>query len=128
MIHDPLADLKSRFVYTRDKRDGWTLLSAPTGPLHGDCEDWAYTALWLCAGKSWWRFWWMICTFQAVVWWTKFHGTGEPHVMLWVPGRGWTDSYYPDWSPAPRHPKKWPYLAPVLALVLLIKSKRKQNV
>ena len=98
---DPLTDLRARYVYTRDKRDRWTLLSAPTGPLRGDCEDWAYTALWLCAGGSWRRFWGMIWRREAELWWTKFHGTGEAHVMLFVRGRGWTDSYYQEWADAP---------------------------
>ena len=118
---NPLTDLHTRYVYVRDLNDRWTLLDKPTGPLMGDCEDWAYTVLWLCAGKSWGRFWWLVCTFQAVLWWTKFHGTGGPHVMLWVRGKGWTDSYYREWSATPKHPKKRPYVAPWLALVLLFK-------
>ena len=125
---DPLADLQARFVWTRDKRDRWTLLDAPTGPLCGDCEDWSYTALWLCAGKSWGRFWWLVCMFQAWFWLTRVHGTGELHFMLWVRGRGWTDNIHPEWSAKPHHPRMVPYLPPLLAFVLLIKSKRKQNV
>ena len=128
MIHDPLTDLQSRYVYTRDTRDRWTLLSAPTGPLHGDCEDWAYTALWLCAAQSWRRFWGMIWRREASLWWTRFHGTGGPHVMLFVRGRGWTDSYYPGWSDHPKHPELRRYGVIKLALTLILKRERKQNV
>ena len=117
-----LSDLRARYVYTADKADRWTLLDAPEGPLRGDCEDYALTALWICAGRSWWRLWWLVLTCQAMLWWTKFHGDGEPHVMLWVRGHGWTDSYYRDWSAKPHHPKRWPYAAPLLALVLIFKS------
>lgn len=34
----------------------------------------------------WTRFWWMVLRGQAVLWWTKFHGTGEPHVVGAGPG------------------------------------------
>ena len=116
-----LDDLHRRHEYTRDRRDRWTLLTAPEGPLKGDCEDWAYTVLWLCAGGSWRRFWTMILTREADLWWTKFHGTGEPHVMLWVKDRGWTDSYYREWSVAAKHPPLRRYGPVKLALTLLLK-------
>lgn len=121
MLDESLDDLRARYVYTRDKKDHWSLLNNPEGPLRGDCEDWAYTVLWICAGGSWLRFWWLVLTCQAMPWWCKFHGNGEPHVMLWVKGRGWTDSYYREWSDTPQHPKKIPYIAPILALTLLLK-------
>ena len=121
MPDDPIADLRARYVYTRDDRDRWTLLTAPGGPLRADCEDWAYTVLWLAAGKSWLRFWTMILRGEADLWWTKFHGTGEPHVMLWVHDRGWTDSYYREWSPVAMHPPMKRYGAVKLAATLLLK-------
>lgn len=117
-----LADLHARFVWTRDKRDRWTLLDAPKGPLRGDCEDFAYTTLWLLSGKSWARFWWLVCTFQAVFWFTRVHGKGEKHVMLWVRGKGFTGSLHPEWSAKPHHPRMVPYIAPILAFVLLVKQ------
>jgi hypothetical protein len=79
-IEADIADLHARFVYTRDPgRDRWTRLDAALGPLRGDCEDWAYTMLWRIAGRSWRRFWWLVLSRRAQLWWTKFHGTGEPH-------------------------------------------------
>ena len=121
MKNDPLTDLRARYVYTRETRDKWTLLNAPDGPLQGDCEDWAYTMLWICAGGSWLTFWKMLLLQDAELWWTKFHGNGEPHVMLWVRGKGWTDSYYKDWSIVEKHPKLKRYSALSLPLVLLLK-------
>lgn len=119
MLDDPIADLRARFIWTADKRDHWTLLDAPTGPLRGDCEDYALTALWLCAGRSWGRLWWMICTFQAMLWWTRFNGGG--HIILWVRGRGWTDSAYRGWSKWAVHRLWFPYLVPILILALTLK-------
>jgi hypothetical protein len=117
---NPITDLIARFSYTADKRDRWTLLDAPTGPLRGDCEDYSLTALWICAGRSWLRLWWLVATFQAMIWLTRT-ASGQMHVMLWVRGRGWTDNIYPQWSSKCRHPKIAPYLAPLLAVVLLAK-------
>lgn len=118
---NPITDLIERFSYTADKRDRWTLLDAPSGPLYGDCEDYSLTALWLCAGKSWLRLWWLVITFQAMFWLTRTPRTGELHMMLWVRGRGWTDNIYPEWSTTPHHPRLFPYVAPLLLFVLLIK-------
>lgn len=119
---EDVADLTLRYVYTRDPgRDRWTRLDAALGPLQGDCEDWAYTMLWRLAGRSWPRFWGLVLTRRAELWWTKFHGTGEPHVMLWVEGYGWTDSVHRDWSEGPQHPKIKRYSAGLLAATLLIK-------
>jgi hypothetical protein len=55
-----IDDLATRFVWTRDRVDGWRILTAPTGPLRGDCDDFAATALWLAEGKSMLRFWWAL--------------------------------------------------------------------
>ena len=120
-MDDPIADLRLRFVYRAETRDRWTLLTAPTGPLTGDCDDYALTALWLCAGRSWWRLWWLVISCQAMLWLTRVHGTGDLHIMAWVRGRGWTDNVHPDWSQTPHHPRWVPYLAPFMALALLLK-------
>lgn len=122
--HDQLAaiaDLQKRYVYTRDQADRWTLLTAPEGPLAGDCEDYAYSIAWLVAGRSWRRFWAMIWRREIELWWTKFHGTGEAHVMVWIKGLGWSDSYYQRWSDAPRHPALRRYGLLRLARTLLLK-------
>ena len=119
--YDDLEDLAARYVYTRDTRDRWTLLTAASGPLEGDCEDWAYSVLWRVAGRSWRRFWAMVLRGEAMLWWTRFHGTGEAHVMLWVADRGWTDSYHRAWSPVAMHPPLKPYGPVKLALTLRVK-------
>lgn len=119
---DHLTRFRRRFRYVRDPwRDRWTLLTAPDGLLEGDCEDYAYTALWIMARGSRKRFWQMLWDRDAELWWTKFHGDGQPHVMLWVKGWGWTDSAYPEWSAEPRHPPMRRYSVPRLMLTLLLK-------
>lgn len=116
---DPTTDFKQRFRYQTDSRDRWTLLNG-LGPVKGDCEDFAYTILWFMSGNSWVKFWWLILTCQAMFWWTKT-GSGAGHVMLWMRGYGWIDCNHPDWSAQPHYPKIFPYIAPVLALVFIIK-------
>lgn len=119
---DPLAAFRRRYRYVRDPgRDRWTLLIAPEGPLCGDCEDYAYTALWIIAGGRRARFWQMIRRREAELWYTRVHGTGEGHVMLFVKGLGWTDSLHKDWSATPHHPMLRRYGALKLALTLILK-------
>lgn len=122
LTQDPLTDLHVRYRYVPDRtRDRWTVLTAPEGPLEGDCEDYALTALWHVAGCSWARFWWLVITFQAVIWFARFETNGQGHAVLWVRGRGWTDSFYQFWAPRTRHSRVFPYLAPFLALVMIVK-------
>jgi hypothetical protein len=114
-----LEDLNARFVWTADKRDKWTIMKAVEGPLTGDCEDYALTALWLLSGRSWLRLWWMVITWRAIVWNVRHAGYGPGrgnHVALWVTGRGWIDSSIPHWAPSTPHSKRFPYVAPLLAL------------
>lgn len=114
---DPISGLRTRFRWTRDARDRWTLLDAPEGPLAGDCEDFALTAAWLVCDRSWARFWGLVLTFRAVFWWTRL-SSGEGHWMLWMAGRGWIDCNHPDFGPR-RYPRLMPLLPPALALRLL---------
>ena len=115
-----IEDLSRRFQYTSDRADKWTVLDAQSGPLRGDCEDFSLTALWLLAGRSWPRLWWMVLTFQAVFWHARL-SNGGGHVMLWVRGYGWIDNIYPTWSPVPRIRRLFPIIAPMLALKLTMK-------
>lgn len=110
-----MKELCDRFVYQSDRKDRWTILG--DGNWHGDCEDFALTALWLLSGKSWLRLWWLVLTCQAVIWHAST--AGGPHVMLWVRGKGWIDNWYPVWSSYARHQRVFPYLAPILAIKLL---------
>jgi hypothetical protein len=112
-----LDELTQNFRYVPDRKDKWTLLGG--NQWEGDCEDFALTALWLVAGKSWLRLWYLVITFQAMLWlaWTP----AGLHMMLWVRGKGWIDNWYPTWSSKTRHKRIAPYLAPMLAFVLLIK-------
>lgn len=116
-----LAAFCARYRYARDARDCWTLLDAPQGQLHGDCEDFALSVLWIMAGRSWWHLWWWVITGQAMIWNARFDGHGAAHAMLWLRGHGWICSYYRMWSAAPHHARVFPYVAPLLAAVLILK-------
>lgn len=116
---DDLADLRTRFRWTADRVDGWRVLDAPAGPLKGDCDDFALTALWLTCGRSWLRLWWLVATFQAAFWFARLNGGGG-HMMLWVRGRGWIDNIHPEWSGRARHKRVFPVLLPVILIKLAI--------
>lgn len=116
---DDLADLRARFKWTADKADGWRVLRNEVGPLKGDCDDFAITALWLTAGRSWARVWWMLLTFQAVIWFCQTN-SGGGHVMLWVRGKGWIDNIYPTWGPKPRHTRRFPHIITVIMIKLAV--------
>lgn len=116
-MNDSLDELRARFAYKLDKKDTWTLLGGEN--WQGDCEDFSLTALYLTAGKSWLRLWWMVITFQAMFW--RADTANGPHMMLWVKGKGWIDNWYPTWSNQARHKKRYPLVAPLLAMTLLLK-------
>lgn len=122
-MSDPLDDLRGRFTYLADVRDRWTVLDAPTGPLWGDCDDFALTALWLLAGRSWLRMLWLIATFQACMWRTRT-GSGLGHMMLWVRGSGWICNIYPTFGDR-KFPLRMPLVLPFFLIGLIIKASRK---
>lgn len=109
-------DFIERFRYQADGADRWSLIE---DSARGDCEDFALTVLWIRAGRSWLRLFWMVLTMRAMLWHTRSGGRG--HVMLWVAGRGWIDNVFPSWSHSPRHPRIYPIIAPLLALKILLK-------
>lgn len=116
---DNLTDLRNRFVWTKDKLEGWRVLSSLTGPLKGDCDDFAMTALWIMAGKSWLRVWWLILTCQAAVWYCHSE-RGNGHAVLWLRGHGWIDNIYPHWATTTRHTRRFPWPAPIVVVKLLL--------
>ena len=121
---DEIKDFLSRYKYRKDiDGDRWTLLDGigeTRGDIHGDCEDFAYTVLWLMAGRSWLKFWWLVVSCQAVLWFVKTQ-YGEGHAVLWMRGHGWIDCNHREWSATPHYKKVFPYIAPSLALVLAVK-------
>lgn len=94
-----IQDLATRFAWTQDgKLDSWHILDAPEGPLRGDCDDFAATALWLVEGKSMRRFWWALLTFRAVIWFVRGKRFAS-HVVLWHRDYGWIDNQNRQWGP-----------------------------
>lgn len=114
-----IKNLQDRFIYKADKWDTWTVLKNESGPLYGDCDDFALTALWIEAKGSWLRILWLVATFQAMLWYTR-SPNGEGHYMLWMKGKGWIDNWYPDWGKR-RHPRVLPYVLPLFLIGLLVK-------
>lgn len=118
-----LPGFVARFRWRADPRDRWTLLRHPSsdGFFHGDCEDFALTALWLAAGRSWLRLWWWVITCRAMIWNLRTEA-GEAHAGLWLRGQGWICNIRPWWAERCPHRRRWPYLAPLLAATLLVKG------
>lgn len=118
MDADLIKPLQERFKYRIDNGTGWQIMDNDTGPLRGDCEDFALTALWMLAGKSMARFWWLQASGRACLWYTR-DPNGVGHCMLWVKGLGWIDNWYPSFGKR-RHPKVFPYLVPMVAAKLML--------
>jgi len=102
----------NKFKWVKDRRDSWRILD--TAPYAGDCDDFATTVLWLECGRSLWKFWWMLTSFQAVMWLCK-GPSGAQHVVLWMRGRGWIDNTAPKWALRCSCPKISPLPLPVVA-------------
>ena len=112
--------LQNRFTWESDgKLDSWHVMD-DEGPVRGDCEDFATRVLYDLADRSWPRFWWLLVSFQACFWFVR-SPKGEPHMVLWVRGYGWTDNYKDEWTvTAAPHTKRYPFIWPWVVLKLLI--------
>ncbi len=116
---DSTDDLVARFKWTSDgKFDSYKILDEPEGPLQGDCDDFAVTALWLAEGRSMWRFWMALLTFRAVIWMVKGKKFAS-HVVLYHRKLGWIDNQNPAWGER-KDKLRFPVLAPIVALKMLI--------
>lgn len=113
-----IADLAERFEWTADTVDGWRILTAETGPLRGDCDEFAPTALWLAEGKSMIRFWWAILTFRAVFWTVKGRRWGS-HLVLYHRHYGWIDNQNPAWG-RKKDVLRFPWLLPMVAIKMTV--------
>ena len=86
------AELKRRFTWESDGRlDSYHIMPA-TGPVRGDCDDFAATILAELTGRSWARFWWWLVSGKARFW-LVIDPAGQRHVTLWVRGLGHTDNW-----------------------------------
>ena len=112
-----LQNLNSRFQYKYDKdqygrKEHWTIMQQPEGPLVGDCEDYSLTLLWYLEGKSMRRFWWSLLTRKAEMWFCKVNGEG--HAVLKYNGK-WIDNIEKEWvSGFPKYDMKWKYPIPLI--------------
>ena len=81
-----LDDLNKRFEYRAERTDSWTIMDNETGPLRGDCDDYALTAMWYLSGKSRkWLLWNMITMRYFLV---RCYHNGNGHLILYDPKSG----------------------------------------
>lgn len=120
---DPLDDLRRRFVYRGEARDRWSILVAQSGPLVGDCDDFALTVAWLVSGQSWSRLLVNIALFRIVPW-NVVTDRGTGHMALWVRGRGWICNIHPQFGPR-RFRRRLPYILPLFLVGAVVKGLRR---
>ena len=95
---DDIDDLAARFEWVHDgKIDSFRILDNPEGPLRGDCDDFAVTALWITEGRSMARFWTALTTFRAVLWYVQGESFAS-HMILRHKALGWIDNQNPAWG------------------------------
>lgn len=95
---EDIEDLAKRFKWTKDGVDTFRILSNTTGPLEGDCDDFAVTALWLAEGRNMRWFWAAILTGRAVIW-RALTDEGNGHAVLWHREHGYIENGVPRWRP-----------------------------
>jgi hypothetical protein len=112
--------IEYRFFYTKDPKIDYWRVTTYDGPVKDDCDGYALTLLWGLAGRSWWRFWWLLITFQATIWFVKSYN-GDGHAVLWYRG-WWADNMEYKWyrTADMRHTRRFPMPWPSVALKLLI--------
>lgn len=113
-----LGDLRNRFEWTKDGVDTYRVMNERAGPLKGDCDDFAATALWLACDKSMWEFWKAVFTFQAVFWRVKGEGWAS-HLVVYYKPLGWIDNGFTKWGPK-RDVLRFPVLPPIVAFKMLL--------
>lgn len=113
-----INDLRKRFKWVKDGVDTYRILDKVDGPLEGDCDDFAVTALWLASGKSFSKFWYSIWTFRAVLWRVKGEGWAS-HLVLHHKDFGWINNQDPAWGPN-KHKLRFPILPPIVAIKMLL--------
>lgn len=124
---DAISQFARNFVYKADPKrlDKWIIITEvdKKGKYHGDCEDFALTALYKASGENIFKFFWYLLTFQAMIWHvTTVNGGG--HAVLSFRGK-----YLDNWTLEPvskeemiektGHTFKFPYVFPLFAIKML---------
>lgn len=121
-MENELEYLAKNFKYKADKIDSYRIL--PLGDPQGDCDDYATTALYIASGKSLIKFWFLLITFQALMWRT-YSPDGGTHLVLWVRGHGYIDNWQRKWTTRKQmkllgYEFRYPNLFPIVAIKMLI--------
>jgi len=110
--------LKARFTWESDGRiDSYHIL-AKSGPVSGDCDDFASTMSYSESGSKV-KMFFNIVTGRHRFYWCR-SPSNEAHVILWVKGKGYTDNIFPSYRPEPTGHTKVRYLFWLPFLKLLI--------
>lgn len=113
-----LSALDFDFTYQADAGgDCWRVLSR-SGPVEGDCEDFALTLAYRLAGGAWWCLLWHLLLRKSVIWYCVT-ATGGGHAVLWHRGAGWADNIFPSWSARHRHRRRWPFPVSIVVAKLM---------
>ena len=120
--HEDMEDFARRFTYRADTPiDSIRIIWRPDGAMHGDCDDFAATALWLATGRNMLRFWLALILGRAAIWRCTM-ADGTRHAILWHRDYGWIENNGGMWTdePAPdlalRH-KRWVVTVAVKMLI-----------
>lgn len=94
-----LHDLNSNFIYKADKKRflgkglWYVMRRGADRKYRGDCEDYALTALFHLCGRSWFKFWFKLITFQADIPHCK-SPRGGGHAILRYGHNRYIDNWY----------------------------------
>lgn len=122
---DAQRNLNARYTYRAEGGENWRILK-DMGPIHGDCEDYSLTLIWLAEDQSMIRFWLALLTFKYVFWQCTSPGGGA-HAVLWMRGIGWTDNIQRSVIPTRREMKAkgyklhYPILLPVVVMKFVLR-------
>ena len=99
--HEDMEDFARRFTYRADKPiDSFRIIWLPAGAMHGDCDDFAVTALWLAESRKMRLFWFALITGRAAIW-RCITAKGGRHAILWHRDHGWIQNDLKLWTEEP---------------------------
>lgn len=110
---DALAHLQRRFDYAPDGRwPSWRIMPDDDGVMTGNCNDYALTLAYQCAGGSILRLILDLVLLRSLIW-ICITDDGELHAALRHRGY-WADNIAPVWAKRCAHRRIMPAIPPVV--------------